>query len=763
MIGSFALLLLAGILQVYGQNQNLHNISIEKNVITIQSGSLQRVIRISKSDIMTESIKVNNKPITSVGSVELALSFHQATPNQAPEGITDTARYEISQEARKANATDVLKILKGGEEVKQNVSWAKICDLKSADWSKVFSHVSSTVSEPAKGTKRLNIRVRSVENNPLNNVSVNLFYEVYQGHPAIRKWVEINNNSGQWLKIDGLTLDGAVLSEAFAHLTKLTPSERGATSSIISFGNSDHSAGVIVGSEVPSALRLIGDKGATGYASEHFEWVIGPAEKFTSEPVFIYAYDQENVKTISAVSTALDRTVERSFKQYLYEVIGLKRTNMAAFVPQWCSWSNFSSYITHENITEMADIAAKAGFRSLLLDAGWAISDKPGAWATSSTVPDPKKFPDFTKTSSHITGKGLQLGLWVSCYRNPAMAADFKNVENAFSIPLIKREGGLAMSFASAWRHYYANDIAYLRDRYGATYFKQDLTNIKFGDIAKGHESRTQKESLLRGLRALLATMDEINASSPDIVMEITHEIYWGTPGVPCDLAALKHVYAYHIPPNDYSGAGKTSQRYSSSWSYKPDSLRAKLISGCFNARKQLYAHRGLPLHSIEYYAAATVNHKGSLTTEVQQRQICSWLMGSPSVFAGDLASLSDENIRTYKDGFSLLEGLDKKYAIYENFQFSGVPAPTDTDWHWWGKLNDQGYGAVVVLRGDSGSPTRKINIPWVQTDTRYNISLGFSKKSLGAFSGRDLRKGVLEIELGTFGQEIIVIEPVNK
>ena len=36
-------------------------------------------------------------------------------------------------------------------------------------------------------------------------------------------------------------------------------------------------------------------------------------------------------------------------------------------------------------------------------------------------------------------------------------------------------------------------------------YFKQDFSNIIFGDLAEGHESRTRKESLLRGLRGLLS------------------------------------------------------------------------------------------------------------------------------------------------------------------------------------------------------------------------------------------------------------------
>jgi hypothetical protein len=738
--------------------QEEYYIKAEKNKITIHAGIIQKILSIQQYSVTTENVSLNKHVITDSESDELSLSFYQANPNKAPEGITDTLNNYTSQTAQKENATDILKVSKKNDEVIQNVSWIKIAGLQSSDWDADFDHVNYVISEPAKGIKRLNVRVRAIEKKQLAHVSINIFYEIYEGHSAIRKWVEISNNSLNWLKIDSLMLDNIVISGNYRNTTELTPSERGATSSIISFGNADHSSGVIIGSEVPSALRFINKHGKTGYAQEYFEWVIGPAEKFVSEPVFIYAYSGSNVKTVSATSSSLDRTVEGVFKKFLYEVVGLKKTSLQTFVPQWCSWSNFGPYISHESICQMVDIALQAGFKCILLDAGWAQSSSPGAWATSSTIPDKTKFPDFSKTASYLAEKGMKLGLWVSCYRNPQLAADFKAIESGFSIPLIKRDGGLAMSFASQWRHYYANDISFLHDKYGASYFKQDLTNIKFGDIAKGHESRTHKESFLRGLRALLETMDEISHTSPGVLMNITHEIYWGTPGVPCDLAALKHVYAYHIPPNDYSGAGNAGQRFSSDWNYRPDSLKTRLLEGCFNARKELYKHRGLPLQSIEYYGAATLNYKGSLTPEVQKRQVCSWLMGIPSVFSGDLASMTEENIRTYRECFGILEKLNEKYGIYENFQFSGVPSPTDTDWHWWGKLNEKGEGAVVVLRGSKGANSRKINIPWVLPEKMYKLRLSFSKADSGIYKGKDLINGALSIALSAYAQEIIEI-----
>ena len=80
---------------------------------------------------------------------------------------------------------------------------------------------------------------------------------------------------------------------------------------------------------------------------------------------------------------------------------------------------------------------------------------------------------------------------------------------------------------------------------------------------------------------------------------------------------------------------------------------------------------------------------------------------------------LSEENIARYRQRFEIVKRLEKTYGIYRRFQFSGVPAPTDSDWHWWGKLDEDGYGAVVVVRGSGGQGHRAVNIPWVESERR--------------------------------------------
>jgi hypothetical protein len=295
--------------------------------------------------------------------------------------------------------------------------------------------------------------------------------------------------------------------------------------------------------------------------------------------------------------------------------------------------------------------------------------------------------------------------------------------------------------------------------RYGVSYFKQDFTNIMFGDLAAGHESRTRRESLLRGLRALLETQANLRRAAPDVVNEITHEIYWGTPGVPADLAALKTAARFHIPPNEAIGAdiarahrGKT---------IGAEEHAADLRRGCWLSRQRFYSHRGMPLYALEFYAAATTNHQGSLTPEIQDRQIASWLMGAPVCFSGDSRTLTEANIAHYRKRLDDVKRLEAQYGIYRRFQFSGVPEPTDVDWHWWGKLNEEGGGAVVVVRGSGGAARRAVNIPWVQPERSYRIKGLFSGRDFGTIAGSVLQRQGVDIALPPHGQELLEVSKV--
>ncbi len=734
-----------------------HSISRDGDTIQLEAGCLRKSIRVSGSRVILDGLGVDGTPLAAANSGEISFAISLASPNRDPRALLPTSGGAINVKAGQQDGTDSLEVReKSGEPDGRQTAWTGKRSFAGNSWQDCFDLTRVAIIRPGPGVQRLVVRTRALKDPVLAGVSVTLVYEIYDGFPVIRKWAEFQNNSANWIKLDELVIDDLRVLPEFADRTLLTPFERGAGSSIVAFSNREQTRGMIVASEIPSALRRIQDQGASGYAPEHFEWVLGPAEQFVSEPTFIYAFSGRVFDTLSAKSLPLDRVVESEFKHFLRQHIGVAADHTEIPAPQWATWSNFAHQITGEIAREQAEIAARCGFVLFELDDGWQRG-------RLGIEPDPGKFPEMDELAAHIHSLGLRLGLWVSSFRLRD-EKDFTALPDAALSPEVQRSGGVAMGFSGPWSRYYANDLLFLHDRYGATYFKQDFTNIKFGDLGAGSGARTRKESILRGLRGLFEAQDILRHGAPMVSNEITHEIYWGTPGVPADLAVLKHAAIYHIPPNDYSGVGHWKQRPGEpGWErYDPEKLRRQLIDGCHNARQRFFAHRGLPLECIEYFGAATVNWKGSLTPQVQDRQLASWLMGAPLLFSGDLASLTAENIAHYRQRFEIVGSLESRYGIYRNFQYSGVPAPTDTDWHWWGKLNDAGHGAVVVRRGAGGADQRAINIPWVRSDSRYLVTARFQEKPLGTLTGRQLQDGHLRLSVPPLGQEILELSPAG-
>lgn len=717
--------------------------------IEIVAGMLTRNIDLANNQIMTTSLRVDGTEILAGAAPEFKVTFRLAEPTWRPVGMKPGEAAAMTWLQAQKNPDTTLT---------QTEGWKAPVAVAGNQLAGAFPLRRTAITRPRAGVTRLNLRLRALPGDaPLSSVTIDLFYEVYEGYPVIRKWIEITNNGPHWLKLEKLVIDAVELAAAFRTATPLTPEERGAGSSVLALGDEQHARGILAVSELPSAARVIEKSGAMGYADHVFEWVLGPSERFESEPVFHFAYSGKVEKTISGISTPLDRAVERPFKQFLERCVGMRAVPAELPVPVWCSWTSFLTNVNDALMREQADIAARAGFTTFQIDDGWAIS--PGCGATE---PSPEKFPDFDATCRFIAAKGLRLGLWVSCYRRKD-AQDLRALPDALSLPEITRGEGRAMSFSSPWRDYFANDMVSMHDRYGAAYVKEDFTDIKLGDSAAGHESRTRKESLLRGLRGLLAANDTMARLAPGLSTQLTHEIYWGTPGVPCDIAALKHVCTFHIPPNVYYGAGNSRTRVSAKWKFDPLKLREEFILGCWDARQRFFAHRGLPLYGVEYYSAVTLNFKGSLTPQIQDRQVCSWLMGIPSVYAGDLTTLTPENIERYRQRFDTIKRLARTYDIYRHFQYSGVPEPTDTDWHWWGKLNEAGCGAVVVLRGNGGEGERAVNIPWVRPERKYRVTALFAGQKLGVYTGTRLQNGDLRLTLPRLGQEILELAPAEE
>lgn len=724
--------------------------------VMIEAGILSRKLIVSDRLFTSTGLFVGRDNLAAAACEELSVAFMKAFPNEEPVGIGYSDEGGVEQTDAVKNKTDALSVKKKESKMTGYVNWIDSLYVNQPVFPSVFKKYNCRISKTDSCTTRCTLTFSAVH--PFDGIFAEINYEIYSGYPVIRKWVTFRNQGDQWIKISGLMLENWRPAAKYTHTTMLTPNSRGLDPSILAFSDSVYAQGVISVSEVPSKLRHLAPDGSSGYDPDLFEWVIGPGESFESDPVFLYAFSGKSYPTVSAVSTALDRCVESDLQDFLKERILSPVKQHESIAPVFCTWTNYSAGINNSNMHTAADIASQIGFHCFQLDAGWSDTGPGAGWAVSTPVPN-KNFPDLKGLSEYIHSKGMKTGLWYSDFISEKEYGRPADGPGLFSLPLIRRTGGLGLSMCfQKSREKYIRDLVYLHKTFQSGYFKQDLSNVCYGDIARGHESRTLKESYLRGLRGLFAVQDEIHSRTPDVWLQLSHEIYWETPGPEADVAVLKHADSYHSAPNEYWGAGNRSKLVSSEWKYNVDSLRQKLIQGAFRARELWYRHRGLPLDRIEVFGAVTTNFRGSLTPEIQDRQVCSWLTGAPLSFSGDLTSLTPENIGRYRFLFNILKDLEQKYGIYSCYQYSGVPAPADEDWHWWGKLNREGLGAVIVLRGSAGEQERKINIPWVNPEQRYYLKGLLSGKDLGRFSGKQLQKGDLKIILQPFGQEIIEI-----
>jgi hypothetical protein len=721
---------------------------ISDRQVRISAGILERVIDLTNGNLSTTHLRIQGRDLLAGPAFELSLTVTRAEPNVRPKGLAPGQGGTIDSVQTFRPGQHVDPGSYDDAELGQTTRWVEPVHIRASQWADSFMLARPEVSASAPDVSRVRIRALARKGSALGGLALTVVYEVYAGEPVVRKWVEIANQGSVWCKIEQLTIDDLGLTSSISERVPLTPAGYGVGTSMIGFASSDGTFGVIAANEIPSGLRIIGDAGALGYHPARFEWVLGPGEKFVSEPVFLYAFSGPVERTISARSTPLDRTVEGPFQRFLSRHIGIVGERLPCDAPQWLTWANFGPNLNDAMIREQADCAARAGFVQFLMDDGWQ-RDRLG------TEPDRAKFPDFAATADYVHSRGLKLGLWLSCFRD-ANSPDRKALPESRSLPVVTRLGGIAMSFTTPWREFYAQDLARLHERYGAAYFKQDFSNIIYGDLAENHPNRTRKESLLRGLRGLLEAQDRLRVLAPDVMNEMTHEIYWDTPGAPCDLAALKHAARYHVSPNACRGIVPRPRPGQAAPDVDPQKLRAELLWACNQARQIFYSHRGLPLYCLEFYGAATEDHEGSLTPNVQDRQVVSWLLGAPLVFSGDLSTLSPEHLAHYQKRFALVNRLHRDWDIYHHFQFSGVPAPNDDDWHWWGKLNEEGCGAVVVVRGSGGAERRAINIPWVSADHRYAVRASFRERRLGDFTGRRLQSAGVELSLPVYGQEIL-------
>ena len=247
------------------------SIHLTKTGAVLKAGSLRRKLSFVSEGVRTSSLTVDGLQLLDRPAEEFKFRVQYADPDEKPKllqlgegGSIDTTSVDAS--------TNILSVQEHSGQTGSEVLWRPDSSVSRSVCSKQLKQTDGN------GAHRLTVTEGLCD----GSMAVSLNYEVYDNYPAVRKWLEVKNTGAHWLKMDRLVLEDLDIAALYRHETPLTPSERGAVSSLIAMSSTDQTHGVILGSEIPSALRSISSSGALGYTDEYFEWVLGPKETFQS-------------------------------------------------------------------------------------------------------------------------------------------------------------------------------------------------------------------------------------------------------------------------------------------------------------------------------------------------------------------------------------------------------------------------------------------------------------------------------------------------
>jgi hypothetical protein len=360
-------------------------VSVAGGQAVLKSESLQRVIRFGDGNVRTTSLTVAGREALAAPAREFSVAISREQSNTRPRGLRpeETAeKNDFSGGFRARWRSEGFDPSRYDDTRPDAPRWVETRFVDAATWSPLAGNPAATVTKPAPGVTRLTIRTALARDTVLEGVAVELNYELYDGHPAVRKSVVVRNGGSRWLRLDRLVIDDL-------HLVALTRKSLaaamfGVQPSVVAFDSPGAGYGVIAASEIPSALRTISDQGAMGYTPGLFEWVLGPGEEFTSEPVFYYGYSGAVTQTASSVSTPLDRALEGPYMEFVNRHVGVAAGSAPIHGPQWMTWAYFYDRIDDKLVRQLADIASRAGFTEMLFDDGGGPYET-SAWRTYDT------------------------------------------------------------------------------------------------------------------------------------------------------------------------------------------------------------------------------------------------------------------------------------------------------------------------------------------------------------------------------------------
>ncbi len=256
------------------------DISVAGGQAGLKASSLVRIIRFGDGNVRTTSLTVARHEVLAAPAREFSVVITREQATHRPRGPRphETGeRNDFSGGMRSRWRGQDFDLSRYDDTRPDAPPWEDSVPVLASSWSALAGRPIATVTRPVPGVTELSILTALAKDLMLDGVAVNLHYELYDGHPVVRKMMEVRNGGSLWLRLGGLVVDDL-------HLVSLTRKSLaaaifGVEPSAIAFESPGSGYGLMAASEIPSALRTISDEGGTGYAPRRFEWVLGPGEE----------------------------------------------------------------------------------------------------------------------------------------------------------------------------------------------------------------------------------------------------------------------------------------------------------------------------------------------------------------------------------------------------------------------------------------------------------------------------------------------------
>jgi alpha-galactosidase len=554
-------------------------------------------------------------------------------------------------------------------------------------------------------------------------VEVTVCYAVYDGHPAVRKWLAIKNAGSTAMCLTHLDIEAIAPSFGPSNEICLNAQYGVNPREILYTGRSEDvglfvsngrtGSGLAILNEVPGYMKRTEINGFYDPERIHIDvlydtdlmpfsrW-LAPAESFTT----------------AAVSLVLFRNGHR-FKDprwvlpsYTSEI--LQRRNGAEGAP-WIynTWNPFERKIDSATTHPLIGIAGRMGIDIFTIDDGWQQDYGENAVNRSA-------FPEgLDPIRKHVEAEGMRLGLWIplAAIATDTVAgrehADWIQLDQVGQRKTTTTAAGemVVMCLATGFAAMAAARINEAIERFHLAYVKLDLTTIfnAYGEApgcwAKGHDHRDWSESLGMIYEGISKVTSAVYRAHPDVLLDLTFEL-WGQ----------KHVIdAGLLAAGDLDWLSNVG-----------DSDRDS--AGPIQARTLLYQRAAsMPVESMLI---------GNLQAGIPSpAEVFATALGAAPVMLGDLRKLSEADVEWYGSHISWFKKLRRQTRINESFfPLGSWRQPISTEWDGFARLSRSGSGVIAIFRNESAVPFVNIQLPLIPPGA-FSVHSVITDKSLGDFT----------------------------